>query len=138
MIEIEIPKDVRDFEAKLIGPFTARQLFCAIGLALGCYGSYKMAVNLFGEGASVNMLFPIVGAIPFAAVGWFKPYGMHFEKFARSVFVSMFLSPTKRLYKIDNTFDRFDKIIDAEEKAKVAQETGASKPKTSILKSKSS
>ena len=122
MIELEIPKDIRAYEAKLIGPFTTRQLFCAIGGALGFYGSYKAAAAVLGEDSSLIWLFPIIVAIPFALIGWVKLYGLTFEKFAKSVFVSMFLAPTKRLYKIENTFDKFDKLIDDEEKARFAKE----------------
>ena len=122
MIEIEIPQDIRKYEAKLIGPFTTRQLLCTIGLVIGCVISYKAATSLFGSDSSLRTIFPMIVAIPFGLVGFYKPYGMPFEKFAKSVFVSMFLAPTKRLYKIKNTHDEFDKIIDNEEKAKLAKE----------------
>lgn len=122
MIELEIPKDVRAYEAKLIGPFTTRQLFCAIGAALGFYGAYKAAESILGEDSGLLLLFPIIVAVPFALIGWVKVYGLPFEKFAKSVFISMFLAPTKRLYKIENTFDRFDKIIDDEERTRFAKE----------------
>jgi len=121
MIEIEIPKDIRDYEAKLIGPFTTRQLFCAIGLAIGCFGSYKIAVNIFGEDTGLVWLFPAIVAVPLGLIGWYKPYGLPFEKFAKSVFVSMFLAPAKRVYKISNLHDEFDLLIDKEEKAKISE-----------------
>ena len=118
MIEIEIPKDIRAYEAKLIGPLTTRQLFCIIGLGVSCFLTYKASVNLLGEDSSLIWFFPMVIAIPFALIGWVKPYGLTFEKFAKSVFKTMFLAPTKRIYKIKNLHDEFDKIIDAEEKLK--------------------
>ena len=100
MIEIEIPKDVRDYETKLLGPFTTRQLICAVCMAVLCILTYKGASSILGEESSLKIFFPIVVAIPFGLIGWVKPYGMKFEKFAKSVFVSMFLSPAKRVYKI--------------------------------------
>lgn len=131
MIEIEIPKDIRTYETKLIGPLTTRQLFCVIGLAGSCFLTYKAAVNLLGEDSSLIWFFPMVVAIPFALIGWVKPYGLTFEKFARSVFRSMFLAPAKRVYKIKNLHDEFDKIIDEEEKLK---EGNPQKSKKGVLK----
>lgn len=131
MIEIEIPKDIREYESKLIGPFTTRQLLCGIGLVLSCYLSYKAAVSVLGDESSLKFFFPMICAIPFGLVGWVKPYGMHFEKFAKSVFVSLVLAPAKRFYKIDNVYDRFDKIIDKEEKEKQLQLEKASKEASS-------
>lgn len=122
MIEIEIPQDISKFETKLIGPFTTRQLLCFIGLVAGCVGSYKAVTAFLGDESSLKMIIPMIVAIPFALIGWYKPYGMNFEKFVSSTFVSMFLAPTKRVYKIENTFDAFDKMIDDEEKAKFAKE----------------
>ena len=118
MIEIEIPQDISKYESKLIGPFTTRQTICVVGLAVGCISSF-FAVSS-----------------PFALIGWYKPYGMHFEKFAKSVFVSLILAPAKRLYKIDNVYDRFDKMIDAEEKAKLAKESQQNTKKSKSKKRK--
>ena len=134
MIEIEIPKDVRDYEAKLIGPFTTRQLFCFLGLVGACFLTYKGTSALLGKDSSFVVILTMIAAIPFGLVGWFKPYGMHFEKFAKSVFISTILAPAKRLYKIENLYDNFDKMIDNEEKAKIAKTTNnavkpAKKPK---------
>lgn len=121
MIEIEIPQDITKYESKLIGPFTTRQLFCFVGLVGGCVASYKATVSLLGDESGLKMILPMIVAIPFALIGWYKPYGLPFEKFIKSIFVSMFLAPAKRLYKIENVYDEFDKIIDEEEKAKLAQ-----------------
>lgn len=123
MIEIEIPQDISKYESKLIGPFTTRQTICVAGLLVGCISSFFAVSSVFGEDSPLRLLVPMIIAIPFALIGWYKPYGMHFEKFVKSVFVSLILSPAKRLYKIDNVYDRFDKMIDAEEKAKLAKES---------------
>lgn len=32
MVEIKIPKEIRTYESKIIGPFTIRQAICAVGI----------------------------------------------------------------------------------------------------------
>lgn len=136
MIEIEIPQDIRKYESKLIGPLTTRQVFAVIGIVVGCVASFKAVSAAFGDETPLRLIAPMIISIPFALFGWYKPYGMHFEKFVKSVFVSLILAPAKRLYKIDNLFDRFDKLIDNEEKAKLAKETSQQPKRNSKRKEK--
>lgn len=119
MIEIEIPQDITKYESKLIGPFTTRQLICLVGLVGGCVASYKAITSILGNESPLKMIIPMIVAVPFALIGWYKPYGMYFEKFIKSIFIFTFVAPTKRLYKIENVYDEFDKIIDKEEKEKI-------------------
>ena len=103
MLEAPIPKDIRKYEAKLVGPFTTRQLVCFLGGAALAYGTYK----LFGTylGTQTTMVICSIVAAPFLVMGWYKPYGMPFEKFFKSAFISSVLSPRNRKYKTKNVFD---------------------------------
>ena len=102
MIELEIPKDIRKYEAKTFGPFTTRQLICFVIACVISIGVYK------GLGAFVpqDLCFFIILIIvsPVLLCGWFKPYGMPFEKFVQATFVSMILAPKVRKYVIENIY----------------------------------
>lgn len=103
MIEIEIPKDINKYEAKLIGPFTKREAgcfvcACVLGIPTFLFLRERVPMDL---AAIVTMLI----IIPFVLIGWINPYGMHFEQFARTAFVSNFIAPSKRKYVTMNQFE---------------------------------
>lgn len=114
MIEIEIPKDVKEYEPKLIGNFTSRQVIALACVALISGLGYKIIGNFTESG--LRVLIPLVLDIPFALFGWYKPYGMKFEKYAKVYIYTNILPPKHRKYKIENIYDEFDKQIEAEEK----------------------
>ena len=98
-IEKEIPKDIRQYEPKLIGPFTTRQVLClipALGLGVALFVILK---NVFST--DIRLFIITFVAIPFFLLGWYKPYNMPFEKFVRTVFISTILSPLYRKYKTE-------------------------------------
>lgn len=101
MIEIEIPKDIRKYETKLIGPLTTRQTICAVGAC-----AIAFAVSKITTFVPQDLQFFVIAlpALPFLLIGWVKPYGMHFEQFVASTFVSTILSPKYRKYKTKNVY----------------------------------
>ena len=103
MIEIEIPKDINKYEAKLVGPFTTRQTACfvcacALGIPTFLFLRDKVPTDL------ASILTMIV-FLPFVLIGWVQPYGMKFEQFARTAFISNFIAPAKRKYVTMNQFE---------------------------------
>lgn len=101
-IEKEIPRDISRYEAKAVGPFTARQLLYgvpAFGLALGAYFLTKQYIA--DDGA---FFVAFIVAMPLLLLGFAKPYGMHLEKFLSIVFVSLILAPKHRKYITENTY----------------------------------
>lgn len=124
MIEVSIPQDIREFETTVVGPLTARHLVCIVGIAAVTYAGYFIE-----KAAGLNPLdLPIfaIPALPFGLIGWWKPYGMHFEQFIGKAYEDNFSCPAKRLYKVENAWDTIIKekekeIID-EERAKAREE----------------
>lgn len=102
MLEAPIPKDIRKYDAKLVGPFTTRQLFCFIGGAALSYVAYKVLGTSLGTETALTICSVI--AAPFLVMGWYKPYGMPFEKFFQTAFISTILAPHHRKYKTKNLF----------------------------------
>lgn len=104
MIEIRVNKDVGSYEAKLIGPFTARQTVCVCIAAPFCWFIYHIASPVVSSDvAGFFMALPAAVAWLF---GWTKPYGMRAEKFLQSVWVNMVLAPTHRKYKTVNIHEQ--------------------------------
>lgn len=104
MIEIEIPKDINKYEAKLVGPFTTRQTICfvcacVVGIPTFLFLKDKVPQDL---AAIITMMI----FIPFVLIGWVKPYGMNFEQFAKTAFISNFVAPSKRKYITMNAFEK--------------------------------
>lgn len=96
-IEKEIPKDIRQYETKLIGPFTARQIFSlapAIGLGLTAYFGLENYLIV-----DIRLFIVTLIAVPFILIGWYKPYGLPFEKFVKTAFISLVVAPPFRKYK---------------------------------------
>ena len=101
MIEIEIPKDIRKYESKLVGPLTTRQTICAVITCATAFCIYKVTAFLPSD-----FRFILVGicVTPFLLLGWVKPYGMKFEQFVSTAFVSTIISPKHRKYKTINAY----------------------------------
>ena len=100
MIKVPLNKDVGSYEAKFVGPFTLRQSLCVLAAAPVCWGIYSgLTPILGGDIAGFLVLFP---AALCWLIGWYKPYGMHTEKFIRSVFITTVLAPANRKYKTVN------------------------------------
>lgn len=124
MLEAQIPKDVRKYEAKLVGPFTLRQLICFIIACILAYFAYKGISAVF----SVDFAIPVCMLLisPIIAIGWVKPYGMPLEKFLQSAFIGMVLAPKVRKYKTKNNYslaaEPLKKLSDKEYKERIKKE----------------
>lgn len=116
MIEIEVPKDIRRYEAKLVGAFTARQVGCLVAAAVICVPVFFLLKDILPRDA-ITLIIMIL-AIPFVLVGWVKPYGMTFELFARTAFISNVLSPKQRKYVTMNVYEYEDPEFGPEKVAK--------------------
>ena len=102
MIEVKVPKDIRKYQTKIVGPFTGRNV---IGLAIGLAGGGLIYTLCKGAVSDVKIFGAMVGAIPGIAIGWINLHGMPFEQYAKIAFVNTFLIPRKIVYKTNNIFD---------------------------------
>lgn len=121
MIEAQIPKDIRKYEAKLAGPFTLRQLICfGISCALAFF-VYKLVLSFSDANTAIPMC--MIAISPVIAVGWVKPYGMPLEKFLQTAFISNVLAPKVRKYKTRNAYkiscDKLVRMSDKEYKKRI-------------------
>lgn len=127
MIDIRIPKEIRSYEAKFVGPLTMRQTICvAVGLIV-CVFVYNICKSFIPRDL---MLFILI--FPAAAIfcfGWVKPYGMKFEQFFFSAVRNNFIAPRRRKYKTVNTHAEMLKAIHMAEKLQQKQENKQNKVK---------
>lgn len=100
MIEIKIPQEISQYEAKLVGPLTTRQTACVVAMGVLAYSIY----NILKTTVDANTLYSICffSAVPFGLVGWYKPYGMPAEKFFLAVLFNTIISSSKRVFKSNN------------------------------------
>lgn len=102
MIEGPIPKDIRKYETKTLGPFTSRQIVCGTIAAAIAYVIYQGCKN-YMSGTSALCL-ALIPAIPILSFSVFKPYGMTLEKFLKTAFILNVMAPKIRKYKTNNIY----------------------------------
>lgn len=102
MIEVKIPKEIRNYKEKLFFGLNLRQILCTI-IALGINIPLYFALKEYLSADLVSWI--IIGiALPIFLIGYFNYNGMPFEQFVACIFRFMFLTPQRRKYKTDNLF----------------------------------
>lgn len=101
MINAEIPKNIEEFEPKIAGPFTWRQLVC-VALMIVPVGGLAYILNIY---FIPKLTIPVCAfvALPFLLCGWWKPFdlGLPFEKFIINYMQQKFVLPAYRKYESD-------------------------------------
>ena len=110
MIEIEIPKDITKYEAKLVGAFTGRQVACLIIAAAVGVPLFLIMLH-YNVNRSVAIFGVMIVMLPAVVMGWVKPYGMNFEHFVKTAFISNVLSPKRRKYVTKNSYEYIDALL---------------------------
>lgn len=101
MFAIDVPKDVRKYKSKFVGPLSFRQTICLLIAGACGYVGYFIQKTIFGAEVD-NAILTWIFATPGLALGFVEPYGMPLEKFIQTSFVSIFLAPANRKYKPTN------------------------------------
>ena len=109
MIEIKIPQEINKYEAKLVGPLTTRNTVCLIGMAVVCIATFNILKSIVP--ADYLYVLCIILAAPFGLCGWYKPYGMHFEKFFIAVLFNTVISSSRRIFKSNNVVNNIEKKL---------------------------
>ena len=99
LIEIKIPKEIRNYHENIFFGLNTRQFVCsllALGAAVGLYFCLRPIV-----GAEQVGWMCILGAAPFAACGFFSYHGMTAEQLLWAWIKSEILSPKRLVFKSD-------------------------------------
>lgn len=108
MIIMPVPKDVRTFKPKFIGPFSKREF-------LGVAGAIAIAVVFFAITSSFmadytltqrGTIILIPASIPLAC-GFVDIQGMPIWVFVKELIIQKFLAPKHRLYATNNIYQEY-------------------------------
>ena len=101
-MEVRINREIRNYTEVMFFGLSMRQFIfsaCACVVAVGLYFLLKPYV-----GTETVSWMCILGAAPFAALGFIKYNGMTAEKFVWAWFKSEFLMPKKLTFRSTNTY----------------------------------
>lgn len=114
MIEIRIPKEIKNYREKLFFGLTLRQCLCAGVALLICVPLYIFGNRILPQ--EVLSWIVILIAAPLMLAGFFRYNDMVFEQFAIEFFFHNF-TPQKRIYSYEPPFMELRNIYIAEELA---------------------
>lgn len=114
-MEVKINREIRNYTKAMFFGLSLRQFIfsaCACVVAVGIYFLLKPYV-----GTETVSWMCILGAAPFAALGFIKYNGMTAEKFIYAWIKSEFLMPKKLTFRSTNTYyELFKPSIEAKAK----------------------
>lgn len=134
-MEVKINKDIREFSESIFLGLSFRQFFfsviaCIIAVIL--YFVFKPYLGL-----ETLSWVCILGAVPFAVLGFVKYNGMPAEKFIVAVIKSEFLIPKKLTFKATNIYaEIFKSIMDKKLKQSLLKSKNIAKEEKSNENSK--
>lgn len=102
MLQVQIPKDIREYEPKFIGPFTMRQCLSIISAAVIELAGSKLMEGIF-KTPRMEYIVPLIIAAPILFFG-FGDQMLHMkpEVYIREVFIRNLVYPKIRPYKTHN------------------------------------
>ena len=114
MIEIRIPKEIKNYREKLFFGLTLRQCLCAGAALLISVPLYIFGNKILPQEA-VSWIVILV-AVPLMLAGFFRYNDMMFEQFAVEFMFHNF-TPQKRIYSYEPPFMEFRNLYLSEELA---------------------
>lgn len=102
MLDIKIPKEIRDYQESIFFGLSVRQFCCSL-LAVGVAVALYFALRPLAGTEEVGWVC-ILGAAPFAACGFFRYHGMTAEQTAWAWLKSEALYPKKLVFRSDSLY----------------------------------
>ena len=132
MVERNIPRDMAKYQSKFLGPLTKRQLIFGVPAVVLALGVYFLTKDHIGE---LAILLAIIVGGPLMLCAIYQPYNVPFEKFAKTVLVTYLMSPQKRLYKAEGSYDKaFRKLASADNETERKKSKSIKKGKKFVSK----
>ena len=134
-MEVKINKDIREFSESIFFGLSLRQfIFSVIACIVAVVLYFVLKPYL---GLETLSWFCILGAAPFAVLGFVKYNGMTAEKFIVAVIKSEFLTPKKLTFKATNIYaETFKPTIDKKLKQRLLKPQKKKKEKKDKKKKK--
>lgn len=98
MIERRVPKDIRKYKTKVIGPLTLRQIICVLTAVVVDFILYLIIHNLTNLSIDTMILCLILVDVPIIAFV-LSPLNLPMEVYLKEVLIPNFIYPTKRKVK---------------------------------------
>ena len=101
-MEVKINKEIRNYQETIFFGLSFRQFFCSLlacAMAVILYFSFDNYLN-----KEVLSWVCILGAIPFAGLGFFKYNGMPLEQFIKAYMKSKILVPKNLKFVSENIY----------------------------------
>lgn len=109
-MEIKINREILEYEETLFFGLTLRQFICSVLACVSAIGMYFWLSPYLGT--ELVSWVCIVGAVPFAVLGFVKYHGMSAEKFIWAWMKSEILMPRKLLFRPQNSYYEILKSIE--------------------------
>ena len=110
-MEVKINKDIREFSESIFFGLTMRQFIFSLLACIVAVILYFLLKPLFG--IETLSWICILGAVPFAVLGFVKYNGMNAEKFIVAFIRSEFLTPKTLTFKSKNIYaEKFKPTIE--------------------------
>lgn len=111
-MEVKINKEIQNYTESIVLGLSLRQCIFSIVACVVAIGLYFLFINKLG--LELTSWICMLGASPFAALGFIKYQGMNTEKILRNAWRSFLLSQQKLIYKPHNVYYEFlkEKIED--------------------------
>ena len=108
MIIMPVPKDVREFKPKFIGPLTKAQFFGVLGAGLAAAIVLTLAGDTTHSETKRSIVMTIITILdtPILICGFITVRNLPFPIYFRDVIVRNMLAPTKRLYRTENVYEQ--------------------------------
>jgi len=120
MIEIRIPKEIREYQEKIFLGLTVRQVVAVIAMGVVNIPLF-FAINAFaGMQVAGFAIMPVAAII--GVFGFWKPSGMYFEDYAKMMITNNFILPANRKYQTENFFGEVADIIQEEKFGEIKSE----------------
>lgn len=101
-MEVKMNKEIRDYQESMFFGLNFRQCFFSVLAMLSAVAIYFVASKHLGE--QFTGWLCILGAVPFAACGFFKYHGMTAEQCLWVIIKSDLLYPKRLVYRPENMY----------------------------------
>lgn len=119
MLEVKIPKEIKDYKEKLFLNLTVRQSISLVIGMLVIVPFFLFAVIKLKMNSEIVGWLAIIMGVPLFSIGFFNYRGMSMEKFLIQIIRTYFICPTKRLYRKKNIMEEYlDEIVSEKTKNK--------------------
>lgn len=101
-MEVKINREIKDYTENMFFGLSIRQCFCSALAILAAVGLYILCRKYFS--VEVTSWICILGAVPFALLGFFKYQGMPAEQFLWVWLRSQIIEPNEFPFESNNLF----------------------------------